>query len=216
MLGSRYGFALFSRSPAHLAQVAHPLVFTNVTPVRRVLDSTLARKGDEFHEDVILVDGDHRLLGLITVEALANLQTRLVGEQLDELRRQHEQLRQQGLEHFQANHALRQTQGLYHGLFESNTLGVALLDIHGTVQTHNRRLAELLNLGDGPIEVLALSSWVVERERPLFRNLLLAHERQDLTPALPVQHRLDSRDQPGVRLHRGHYPPAGVGTPHAP
>ena len=200
MLGSRYGFALFSRSPAHLAQVAHPLVFTNVTPVRRVLDSTLARKGDEFHEDVILVDGDHRLLGLITVEALANLQTRLVGEQLDELRRQHEQLRQQGLEHFQANHALRQTQGLYHGLFESNTLGVALLDIHGTVQTHNRRLAELLNLGDGPIEVLALSSWVVERERPLFRNLLLAHERQDLTPAtheftLQIPHR-------GPRLFR--------------
>ena len=90
MLGSRYGFALFSRSPSHLAQVAHPLVFTCTTPVRQILDSALARKGKEFHEDVILVDENHELFGLISIEALAHLQSQLVDEQLGELRRQHE------------------------------------------------------------------------------------------------------------------------------
>jgi len=183
MLGSRYGFALYSRSPAHLAQVAHPLIFVRTTPVRQILDTALARKGEEFHEDVILVDEDRRLLGLIPVEALAHLQSRLVDEQLGELRRQHELLRRQNLEQFQTNHALRQTQGLYQGLFASNPLGLALLDPQGIVQTHNRRFAELLNLDDNPGGKLSLHSLVSGRERVLFQNLLQAHERHLPTPA---------------------------------
>ncbi len=183
MLGSRYGFALYSRSPAHLAQVAHPLVFDCATPIRRILDNALARKSDEFHEDVVLVDEGHRLLGLIPVEALAHLQNRLVNEQLGELRRQHAQLREQNLELFQTNHALRQTRGLYQGLFESNTLGVAFLDPNGAVQAHNRRLAELLNLGAGSREAFSLAGWISERERPLFHQLLRTYQGRDPVPA---------------------------------
>jgi PAS domain-containing protein len=106
-----------------------------------------------------------------------------VGEQLGELRRQHDQLRQQNLEHFQTNHALRQTQGLYQGLFASNPLGLALLDPQGVVQTHNRRFAELLNVDDNPGRKFSLISLVSEREHLLFQNLLQAHERHLPTPA---------------------------------
>ncbi len=183
MLGSRYGFAIYSRSPAHLAQVAHPLVFARATPVREILDRTLARKGDEFHEDVLLVDDDHRLLGLIPVQALAQLQSRLVEEQLGELRRQHELQHRQNLNLFQVNHALRQTQALYRCLFANNPLGIALLDTRGAVQTHNQRLGELLNLGENPQKEPALVSLVAERERALFQNLLLALESHIPTPA---------------------------------
>jgi hypothetical protein len=126
LLGSRFGFALHSRSPAHLAQVEHPLVFSPNTPVRAVLDQSLARYGDEFREDVVLVDERHHLIGLIPIDALARLQSRLVSEQVAELRRRH-------LELFQANHALRQSQGLYLGLFDTHPLGIALLDRHGTI-----------------------------------------------------------------------------------
>lgn len=185
MLGSRYGFALFSRSPAHLAQVARPLVFTFTTPVREVLEGALSRRGDEFREDVILVDDNHHLLGLIPTEALAHLQNRLVAEQLGELRRQHELVRRQNLDLFGANHALRQAQALHRGLFESNPLGVVLLDSRGMVQTHNRRFAELLNLGEVPAGGLPLVSLVAERERPLFLSLLPADGRQ--TPASAIQ-----------------------------
>lgn len=183
MLGSRYGFALFSRSPAHLAQVAHPLIFARTTPVLEILARALARQKEEFHEDVILIDEDCRLIGLIPVEALAHLQSRLVGEQLGELRRQHELLQQQNLEHFQTNHALRQTQALYQGVFASNPLGLALLDTQGVVQTHNRRFVELLNVDENPGAKLSLISLVIEREHLLFQNLLQAHERHHPTSA---------------------------------
>jgi hypothetical protein len=126
LLGSRFGFALDSRSPAHIAQVAHPLVFGESAPVRQVLDRALARRGDEFHEDVALVDEAGGLLGLVPVDMLARLQSQLVAEQVGDLRRQH-------LELFQAGHALRQSQGLYLGLFEGHALGVALLDGQGCV-----------------------------------------------------------------------------------
>lgn len=178
LLGSRYGFALYGKSPAHLAQVEHPLVFDRATPVRKILDLSMARRGDEFHEDAVLVDDDLGLLGLIPADALARLQTRLVGEQLGELQRQHEALHQSNLELFQTNHALRQTQGLYQGLFESNTLGVALLDVRGQIQAHNRRLAELLELGNEALTIPSLDGWMNERDRLQFRCLLSAHERE--------------------------------------
>jgi two-component system cell cycle sensor histidine kinase/response regulator CckA len=193
LLGSRYGFALYSKSPAHHAQVAAPLVFMLDTPVREVLDRALARKGDEFYEDVALVDSELRLQGLIPVETLAQLQTRLVAEQLVELRRQN-------LELFQSNSALRQAQGLYQGLFASDALGVALLDPRGVIQAHNRRLAELLNLSDGAIEGTVLADLVNERERRLFQSVLAAHEQRGHA-SLTREYFLEIPDR-GARLFR--------------
>lgn len=176
MLGSRFGFALNSRSPAHVAQVAHPLVYTRDTPVRLMLDEALGRPTEGFHEDVALVDEDHRLLGLIPVQILARLQTRLVGEQLAALRVQHGKERQQNLELFESNQALRQAQGLYRTLFESNATGVALLDLNGEVQAHNRRLADLLGLEGPAVGRFSLLALVTEREQLGFRQHLHSHE----------------------------------------
>ena len=171
LLGSRFGFALYARSPAHQAQVERPLVFAETTPVRQLLDRALARHGDDFHEDVVLVDEQGGLIGLMPVDALARLQSRLVAEQVGELRRQHLKL-------FQAAHALRQSQGRYLGLFEGHTLGVALLDVSGGVHEHNRRLAELLNLGPEAVALVSLAPWVVESERQTFLTLLAAQTRE--------------------------------------
>ena len=124
-----------------------------------------------------MTDESGRPLGLIPVEALAHLQSRLVAEQVAELQRQQETLRRQNLDLFQANHALRQAEGLYQGLFESNTLGVALLDIHGNIQNHNRRLVELLGLGGGPSAAVAISDWMGEWDRLRFTNLLETREQ---------------------------------------
>ena len=179
LLGARFGFALHSRDPASRAQVAHPLVFDRSTPMREILDRAFARREEEFHEDVALVDAHGQLLGLVPVHALAQLQSRLVGEQLAALRRQHEMLQQNNLALFKANHALRQAQGLYEGLFESDALGVALLDGQGNVQTHNRRLAEFFGLGDGPVAPFSLAPWIAERERPHFTELLRQHEHEN-------------------------------------
>ncbi len=181
VMGSRFGFALYSHSPVETVLVADPLIVSQETPVRELLDRAMARRGDAFHEEAVLVDEDRRLLGLIPVEALAQLQSQLVAEQLDELRRQQATLLEQNLELFRANHALRQSQGLYLGLFESHTLGVALLDVEGGIHEHNRRLAELLGFGETQASLISLTAWVAEADRPGFLALLESHAANGAT-----------------------------------
>ena len=183
VMGSRFGFAIYSKDFIETVMVPRPLVVARGTPVREVFESALLRRGDEFKEDVVLVDEERRLLGMIKVEVLAQLQSRLVTEQFDELRRQHETLRSQNLELFQANHAARQSQGIYLGLFASHTLGVALLDEKGGIHEHNARLAELLNLGDATLAVASLTEWIIESERRAFLTLLESHARGSAAPA---------------------------------
>lgn len=180
LLGSRFGFALNSRTPAHAAQVSHPLVFIQSTPVRKILDRALGRPAEEFHEDVILIDEDARLIGLVPTQTIARLQTRLVNEQLKALQTQHETERRQNLELFHANQALRETQGIYRGLFDSSAIGVALLDVEGGVQTHNRRLAEILGVERDNAKSVSLADLVTQAERPEFRSWLAGLEH---TPA---------------------------------
>jgi two-component system NtrC family sensor kinase len=183
VMGSRFGFALYSHSPVSSALVANPLIVRTDAPIREVLDRALARHGDSFHEDVVLVDPEQRLVGLVQAESLAQLQSRLVAEQLDALRKQHETLRQQNLDLFRANHAARQSQGLYFGLFESHSLGVALLDVEGSIHEHNRRLAELLGFTDSSASLVSLVAWVEEKERAAFLALLRTHAENSAAPA---------------------------------
>ncbi|MGV3755879.1 MAG: ATP-binding protein [Verrucomicrobiota bacterium] len=57
-----------------------------------VLEIALQRAGGEFFEDVILVEEDGRLIGLIETRTLVTLQSRLVTEKLEELHRQQAEL----------------------------------------------------------------------------------------------------------------------------
>ncbi len=169
ILGSRFGYALYGRSPAYLAQVTRPLVFAETMPVREILDRALGRPREEFLEDVVLVDAGNALLGLVPVHALARLQTHLMADQYLELQQHHDEL-------LAADNARRQSQGRYAGLFESHTLGVALLDTRGSIQSHNRRLAELFGL-DHSAELASLAAWVADEERQDFVDALEAQSR---------------------------------------
>lgn len=175
IMGSRFGFALYSNSAVQAAMVPEPFIVRADAPVRDVLDRALARRGERFTQDVVLVDADDGLIGLIKAETLAQLQSQLVAEQLDALRAQHDTLRQQNLELFRAIHAARQSKGLYLGLFEGHALGVALLDVEGGIHEHNRRLVELLGLNDAPASLVSLVAWVDEKERATFLELLRSH-----------------------------------------
>ena len=165
LLGSRFGFALNARNPAHLAGVKHPLVFDETVALREILQAALGRHDDEFYEDVALVDRDLSLIGLIPVEALVRLQSQLVNAQLEEMRRQNVEL-------FAAGHAVRQAQALNAGLFASNVVGVGLLSMAGRLQTCNERLAELLGLGSSPPADLEMTSLLLETDQSAWRELL--------------------------------------------
>ncbi len=173
LLGSRFGFALNARSPAHMAGVQRPLVFQESrVPLREVLQAALSRHDDEFYEDVALVDQELRLIGLIPVESLVGLQSRLVHAQMEEMRRQHDVLQRQNLELFQASHALRQAQALSAGLFASSAVGVGLLSAAGRLQGCNRRFSELFGAGSDLPEELPLGDLLQETDRAAWRETL--------------------------------------------
>lgn len=178
LLGSRYGFALYGSTPVAATRAPRPLIYPPHTPLREVLDGALSRCGSEFFEDVVLVDSERELVGLIPVPSLARLQVQLFGHQLKRVIEQDDVLRQQNLELFQINHQLRQSQGRYKALFENNALGVALLDPQGSVVAHNRRFEEVLELaGRGGLDRFELGSWIAASERERLQQLLTGLER---------------------------------------
>lgn len=173
MLGSRYGFSLNSNRTVWVGRAPRPLIYSIDTPLARVLDEALSRTGSEFFEDIILVDREGALVGLIPVPNLAKLQLQLYGEQRDRAVMQDSELRQQNLELFQINHQLRQSQGRYKILFENNALGVALLDSQGAIVAHNRRLEQLLRLSESaPPNNFLLELWIHPGELPAWRSHL--------------------------------------------
>ena len=174
-LGSRFGFSLYSQTRVEAALAPSPLVVSTLRPLAEVVELALARRGVAFGEDVILVGAEGVLAGLIRAETLAKVQSRMVAEQLEELRAQRSQLQRQNVELFQANHEIRQSKGLYLGLMENHALGVALLDASGRVQERNRRLGDLL--GAGEARGFSLIERIAERDRGEFRRMLEACEQ---------------------------------------
>ncbi|MCF3648846.1 ATP-binding protein [Synoicihabitans lomoniglobus] len=191
LMGSRFGFSLYSNSPARQFVLPHCLIVAESAPLHELLDAAFSRQGDAFYEDVMLVDEAGALVGLINVENLARLQTRLVAEQLGQLAHQHETLREQNLTLFRTNHALRQSRGLYQGLFESEALGVALLSPKGEVELYNPRFGELIGLDERYRDGVGLADRMGGMDRDSFLRLLKAHAdrvgRVDATREYTVQ-----------------------------
>lgn len=187
-LSSRYGFALNGGMPVAKALLPRPLIYNpHLVSLPQVLDDALSRTGAEFFEDVVLIDSDGRLLGLVPVPGLAKLQLQLFDRQLHRVVEQDDELRRQNLELFQINQQLRQSQGRYRALFENNALGVALLDPDGVVVAHNRRFEEILELADRPAGTkLSLHECLTEDSRPVFRQVCVALEQTAAHPTPSV------------------------------
>jgi signal transduction histidine kinase/ActR/RegA family two-component response regulator len=204
LLGSRYGFALYGNAAVTTAKSPHPLIFPSSAPLPRVLDAALSRTGSEFFEDVIVVDPQGTLVGLVPVPNLARLQLQLYDEQLHRAVTQDRELRQQNLELFQINQQLRQSQGRYKALFENNALGVALLDAQGAIVAHNRRFEILLRLADRPSpQDFLLERWIHEPDLPAWRALLSSHEN-DILETEPRVTELRMELPEGTRLFELH------------
>ena len=86
-LGSRsgIGFALFARRPVQ--EMMQELFLQVVTdqPMTGVLAATIARTDGFFHDDVVLVDPDGRLIGLIPTRELVHLQHRMLLVKIEQL-----------------------------------------------------------------------------------------------------------------------------------
>ncbi len=85
LLGSRYGFALFSRKPVKNHLSHSPLIIQASMAVDKVLDAAFSRADERFYDDAVLVDEDGSYLGLIYVHSLVRLQTRFLRENIEAL-----------------------------------------------------------------------------------------------------------------------------------
>jgi serine phosphatase RsbU (regulator of sigma subunit) len=94
-LGSQYGFALFGRSPVRDHLVPNPLIIPDHQDWQILLRQVFARVGESFNDDVVLVDRNGELLGLVTVQSLIRLQTRLLMQAIEQLKRQRAEISRQ-------------------------------------------------------------------------------------------------------------------------
>lgn len=87
VLGSRYGFSLFSRNPVRDYLVPQALVIRTTDSIHAVLDRVSSRHDEFFYDDVLLEDEKGTFLGAIFVRNLVRLQHGLLLNNIGELER---------------------------------------------------------------------------------------------------------------------------------
>ncbi|HWB61248.1 MAG TPA: ATP-binding protein [Chthoniobacteraceae bacterium] len=178
LLGSRYGFSMHGRKPVGAYMLQNSLHIRLHTPLLEVLDVALSREGDEFHDDVALVDKDDRYLGMIPMQRLVRLQSQLISEKTRLAEEQQKALAAKNQQLFASLHQLRQSQGRYDILFENSALGVALLSPAGEIETCNQHAGSLLGLASGD-EHMPLLEFMEASSRRQFLLILQQHEKHN-------------------------------------
>ncbi len=83
LLGTRFGFSIFSKKLIRDHLLPHCVVVNTLTPVSRVLEEVFSRPRETFFDDVVLLQPTGEYIGLIPVQALVKLQHRILAEKLE-------------------------------------------------------------------------------------------------------------------------------------
>ena len=94
LLGGRYGFSLWARKPIAEHVAAHETRIAVTTPITDVLQKVFARNPESIYDDVLLVDEDGKLLGLISTETLFKVQNALLLANISQLERKEREIRE--------------------------------------------------------------------------------------------------------------------------
>jgi len=84
-LSARFGYAIYSKRPIRDFLMDAPCIMKEGSSLELLLHEVFARKDDHFYEDVVLIDRDDRLVGLIPVKVLVRLQNALLEKRLKQL-----------------------------------------------------------------------------------------------------------------------------------
>jgi hypothetical protein len=71
LLGSRYGFSLFSRKPVRDHLLPDALRVSAQSPIASVLEKVASRSEETFYDDLVLVDEQRSFLGMADLPKLA-------------------------------------------------------------------------------------------------------------------------------------------------
>ncbi|MEI7731796.1 MAG: ATP-binding protein [Verrucomicrobiota bacterium] len=174
LLGSRYGFSLYNHRPILHHMMPQVLKVKRGSNFLGILDQALSRTGEEFYDDIVLVDETDLFLGIIPMQVLVYLQSKLLTEKIRLSGEQQQTLAEKNRDLFRSVTELRQSQGRYEILFEHSALGVALLNAHGEVEHCNQRLRRLfgdsLHTAAGLLPNLAQA--ILPKDADAFHNLL--------------------------------------------
>jgi two-component system, cell cycle sensor histidine kinase and response regulator CckA len=181
LLGTRFGHAIYSRRLIRDHTMPRHSAIRNGTPLLAVLQTVLSRTGEEFYDDIALVDPEGNFLGIMSVQALVRLQSLLLSDKARVAEQQQSALEAKNQELFRSLHELRQSQGRYHIVFENSALGVALLNRQGEFETFNQCLRRLLSGDANPAAEIktSLVEYVSAREQSSLLDLLRQHELEN-------------------------------------
>ena len=98
LLGARYGHALYGKRPVAEFAVPEPDIVTEDAELSAVLAAVFRRSEDHFYDDLVVTRADGRLLGLIPMKSLIQVQNRLLMDQLRLAETQREKLRSKNRE----------------------------------------------------------------------------------------------------------------------
>ena len=85
LLGSRYGFSLFSRKPVREHLLPCSLIVHAESPLASILEQVASRSEEAFYDDVLLVDEQGSFLGMIFTRTLVQLQHRFLRQNIERL-----------------------------------------------------------------------------------------------------------------------------------
>ncbi len=176
LMGTRFGFTLYSGHRIREHLLPDSLVVTSSTPLLEVLDSALNREGQAFYHDLALVTEGWEFLGIIPVPALLRVQSKLMREQIHLAERQGAELKNKNHELFRSLNQLRQSQGRYETLFQNNPRGIALLNADGRIDTQNTRLDQWLKGEGGQPGVGDLAELMPAADQAAYLQLISRHE----------------------------------------
>jgi len=184
-LGSRYGFAVYGRTPIREHLLQSPLIVRYDIDLLDLLARAFQREGEDFHTDCALVDKEGQFLGFISVQRLVKLQHRLVAEKQHIQAAQQMEIEEQNRALFRSVAELRQSEGRFSILFENSAVGVALMDLHGRVELCNRCCTNLT----GEPAFLNFAQMVLPSQRTRFLDSLrrCEHTSHDSQPGPSCQ-----------------------------
>ena len=177
LLGGRLGLPLHGGDPICDHMIPAPLIIPRNSSLPTLLDQTFARSGEDFYNDVAVVDAEDHFLGIITVQTLVRTQSRIILEQKQLAEQQRLELARTNQDLFRSVTEERQSKGRYKALFQNSALAVALLNSRGDLEKHNPRCTALLGLTEEASPgCKSLVELVAEEERAAFLDLLRQHE----------------------------------------
>ena len=94
LLGGRYGFSLWARKPIAEHVAANEIRIVVTSAITDVLRKVFARNPENFYDDVLLVDENGRLLGLISTETLFKVQNALLLANISQLEKKEREIRE--------------------------------------------------------------------------------------------------------------------------